>query len=161
MKITEIIGIIVCVPLAIWIIFIRTGSFFNRHIRSYNKEINQFLRKRGLEAVEIRFPRKDDWKYSPFKKRSVLTSNIVRNCEHRVIIAKNKYNSLFEFWIEVQTVNYLSPGITIKSSAKAQEDIDNSPLQDDVITNFSHCPACNYKLSEFDKECPDCGLNFV
>nr|WP_321451235.1 hypothetical protein [uncultured Carboxylicivirga sp.] len=140
----------------------------NRYFRSYEKEIFNYLDKKGLNLTEICSPNNLDWKTSPFEKPSSFSMGflIIRvfgfltswtKREYRLVHAISSKGKARLYWLEIETSFFCKPELKFREGKIRKEKLKASK---NVITSFDNCPACNYKLDEQDLICPDCGLNF-
>nr|WP_321407134.1 hypothetical protein [uncultured Carboxylicivirga sp.] len=140
----------------------------NRYFRSFDKEIFEYIEKKGLKVSEVYFPNKLDWKSSPFKEPSSITFGFGfinlfgfittwTKREYRLIQAISSKGKTRLYWLEIETSFFSKPVLTYKEEKIKKEKLNKNK---NIITNFTKCPACNYILNEQDLICPDCGLNF-
>jgi len=118
---------------------------------------------------EVYYPNSRDWEGSPFQKPKLIKYSflIIRffgfytswsKDEYRVIVATDSKERPRIIWLRVNTTFFSSPNLTFKEGkTKKQKTIK----PENVITNFDHCPACNYALDRSNNVCPDCGLHFT
>lgn len=139
---------------------------YNRYLRSYKKEIREYLYTQNLDFVDSISPSSNDWKKSPFKEPNKIEFRFVyfrgirwTKTEYLKIIAC-KNDKFQEFWVEIYTVYFLKPKLLFKEGNRIHkkdiESLDNVPI---IVTD--KCPACGFLISKNESICPDCGLNFA
>ena len=90
-----------------------------RNFKSFDKEIEEFLKSNNYEFIEKRKPNKEDWKNSPFKKPpnfevslSIIKINGIpvtwTDLKYKVIIGKNE-NKTKKIWLEIKTTYFQKP----------------------------------------------------
>jgi len=85
--------------------------------------------------------------------------------KHKISYIKNEINKKQFSDIENEIIKRLENGMNKEihnKIIKKEEHINKKPEKEVVIKgkkiNYNNCPACGQKLSETDKECPECGL---
>ncbi|WP_159946809.1 hypothetical protein [Polaribacter septentrionalilitoris] len=102
-----------------YIVFNHTKILYYRKLKSFNKEIEEFLKSNKQEFIEKRRPNKEDWKKSSIKKPanfevSFFTLQINgspvtwTDTKHRIIIAKNQNHKKY-YWLEIKTTYFKKP----------------------------------------------------
>lgn len=141
---------------------------YRRYLKSYTSEIENYLENQKLTLFEILYPRKEDWKISPFKKPSTFRFSFLvieingtmanwNEQKYRII----KTNEGESIWLEVDTTYFKKPKLTFKVLKEDKNPKSENGFQNITINHVKeNCPACGFKLYESDTECPDCGLNF-
>ena len=158
--------IILIVIVISFFIFINVGQIklvYRRYFKTYDQEINNYLKTKNLKLISKEFPKNEDWKNSPFEKPKkfkislliIKINGVIVNWTYKsyYILNTNKNKSI---WVEIATSYFQKPILKFKNGKKSRTKYNkNLVLVDEV------CPACGYKLKESDHKCPDCGLNFM
>jgi hypothetical protein len=66
----EIAGFLIIGFLIIFLIYQQTRLIYNRCIRTYKKEIKEYLNNKKYEYIETQYPNEKDWSKGPFAKPS-------------------------------------------------------------------------------------------
>lgn len=152
-------------------IFVTVGQMkvlYRRHLKSYQTEIENYLNGQGLSIQSVNFPEKNDWKNSPFKKpdRFSIGLGFIQingvtvkwNDQKYKIIQTNEGKTI---WLEIDTTYFKKPVLKFKTGKNEKSKKIKERSQNENIKNVTEtCPACGFRLTEYDFECPDCGLNF-
>ena len=115
----EYLFIIIISAFIIYVTYNQIRVIYYRNFKSFDKEIEEFLKSNNYEFIEKRKPNKEDWKNSPFKKPpnfevslSVIKINGLpvtwTDLKYKVIIGKNKNNTK-KIWLEVKTTYFQKP----------------------------------------------------
>jgi hypothetical protein len=103
----------------LYIVFNHTKILYYRKLKSFNQEIEEFLKSNKQEFIEKRRPNNEDWKKSSFKKPAnfevtfftfkINGSPVTWNdTKHRIIIAKNQKHKK-HYWLEIKTTYFKKP----------------------------------------------------
>ncbi|HPE56453.1 MAG TPA: hypothetical protein PK904_08650 [Bacteroidales bacterium] len=168
MTILEIIFILLGFSFAIFVTVGQVKILYRRHIKSYQTEIENFLKRQGLSLLTVNSPNKNDWKNSPFIKpgRFGIKLGYVQINGVVVIWNDQRYkliqtNEGITIWLEIDTTYFKKPILTFRAGKKRKPTEMKNRQQNENIKNVTEtCPACGFRLHENDFECPDCGLNF-
>lgn len=164
MNLIDIILVSLFVGLFLYIAY----RFYKRIVIFFSDNLSDILillERKNLRIVELRKPKKEEWKHNPFKSRdSFLLIDVFLPfslISHRVLIAINKNNKKFIFWIRSTSPWFSRHKIEIKedNSKTAKKKLKEN-LDSNIKIVKELCPACNTKLSESDLKCPYCGLHF-
>jgi DNA-directed RNA polymerase subunit RPC12/RpoP len=142
-----------------YLLFNTIKLFYNRYLRTYKLEINEYLRQKGYKYVETFSAKKKDWSRSPIKMPSQyelgpFTRGVQWTKYEYLIIVGERNQKYHEFWLEIKT-SYFQKSKLIFSDGQRINYIDNKNSEL-VIEN---CPNCGYMLfSNDDINCPDCGF---
>ena len=115
----EYLFIVIIITILIYVTFNQVRILYYRYFKSFDKEIEEFLKSNNYEFIEKRKPNKEDWKKSPFKKPpkfkvrlSLIKINGVpvtwTDLKYKVIIGKNKNNTK-KIWLEIKTTYFQKP----------------------------------------------------
>jgi hypothetical protein len=115
----EYLFIVIIITIVIYATFNQVRVLYYRNFKSFDKEIEEFLKSNNYEFIEKRKPNKEDWKKSPFKKPpnfevsiSIIKINGVpvtwTDLKYKVIIGKNKNNTK-KIWLEIKTTYFQKP----------------------------------------------------
>jgi hypothetical protein len=115
----EYLFIVIIITIVIYATFNQVRVLYYRNFKSFDKEIEEFLKSNNYEFIEKRKPNKEDWKKSPFKKPpnfevsiSIIKINGVpvtwTDLKYKVIIGKNK-NKTKKIWLEIKTTYFQKP----------------------------------------------------
>ena len=115
----EYLFIIIISAFIIYVTYNQIRVIYYRNFKSFDKEIEEFLKTNNYEFIEKRKPNKEDWKNSPFKKPpnfevslSVIKINGLpvtwTDLKYKVIIGKNKNNKK-KIWLEIKTTYFQKP----------------------------------------------------
>jgi|TARA_B110000037_G_C16742143_1_gene351653 hypothetical protein len=115
----EYLFIIIISAFIIYVTYNQIRVIYYRNFKSFDKEIEEFLKSNNYEFIEKRKPNKEDWKNSPFKKPpnfevslSVIKINGLpvtwTDLKYKVIIGKNKNNKK-KIWLEIKTTYFQKP----------------------------------------------------
>jgi hypothetical protein len=107
----EYLFIIIISAFIIYVTYNQIRVIYYRNFKSFDKEIEEFLKSNNYEFTEKRKPNKEDWKNSPFKKPpnfevslSVIKINGLpvtwTDFKYKVIIGKNKTKKI---WLEIKS----------------------------------------------------------
>ena len=168
MTIFEIIFILLAFLFAIFVTVGQMKVLYRRHIKSYQTEIENFLKGQGLSLLTVNSPNKNDWKNSPFKEPSRFGIRLGYVQINGVIVTWNdqryriiQTNEGKTIWLEIDTTYFKKPILTFRAGKKRKSTEMKNIQQNENIKNVTEtCPACGFRLNENDFECPDCGLNF-
>ena len=168
MTIFEIIFILLAISFAIFVTVGQMKVLYRRHLKSYKTEIENFLKGQGLSIQTFNSPTKNDWKNSPFRKPDRFRISLGYMQINGVIVTWNdqKYkiiqtNEGKTIWLEIDTTYFKKPTLTFRAGKKRKSKKIKHSQQNENIKNVTEtCPACGFRLTENDFECPDCGLNF-
>ena len=143
----------------------------NRYIRSYKAEIDDYLKDKGLKFLDSSIPTIKDWSKSPFSKPSnfevkfiLLKLNgtfITWTKKNYLLIKAKKNETVNEFWLEIVTTYFKNSKMTFKAANKSLNKKPKKTEKVEFVNVGENCPACNFKISIKDAQCPDCGLNFA
>jgi len=115
----EYLFIIIISAFIIYVTYNQIRVINYRNFKSFDKEIEEFLKSNNYEFIEKRKPNKEDWKNSPFKKPpnfeislSVIKINGIpvtwTDLKYKVIIGKNE-NKTKKIWLEIKTTYFQKP----------------------------------------------------
>ena len=121
----------------------------------------------------MRFPKEGDWTKSPFTRPPKFRMSIspigtingmfvsTQPFEKYLVVAGQKKDKIYEFWLMITIANFHKP-ILVFQEGNVNENLDsqNKYNVSNIVQVKDVCPACEFKLSEEDKSCPNCGLNF-
>ena len=124
----EYLFIIIIIALMIYVTFNQVRVIYYRNIKSFDKEIEEYLKHHNYEFIECRKPNKEDWKKSPFKKPpnfdvslSVIKINGIpvtwTDLKYKVIIGQNNQQKK-SIWLEIKTVFFQKPQLTFLINKK-------------------------------------------
>ena len=121
MTIFEIIFIVLAISFAIFVTVGQMKVLYRRHLKSYQTEIENFLKGQGLSMQTVNSPTKNDWKNSPFKKPDRFGISLGYIQINGVIVTWNdqKYkiiqsNEGKTIWLEIDTTYFRKPVLTFK-----------------------------------------------
>lgn len=166
----ETILIILTIILGLFLFVEQIRLFYNRYLRTYGTEITNFLSSKGFELIETRYPNNADWSGSPFSKPPKIefllafvkiNGRIVSwtNLEYLIVEGEKQQNHR-EFWIEIKTTYFQKPILAFRDGRTITKKEINNLKQINFVKVKDKCPACGFRISENDKSCPDCGLNY-
>lgn len=115
----EYLFIVIISAFIIYITYNQIRVIYYRNFKSFDKEIEEFLKSNNYEFIEKRKPNKEDWKNSPFKKPpnfevslSIIKINGIpvtwTDLKYKVIIGKNE-NKTKKIWLEIKTTYFQKP----------------------------------------------------
>ena len=115
----EYIFIAIIIAIVLYATFNQVKVLYYRNFKSFDSEIEKFLKSNNFELVETRKPNKEDWKKSPFKKPpnfeislSIIKINGIpvtwTDLKYKVIIGKNE-NKRKKIWLEIKTSYFQKP----------------------------------------------------
>jgi hypothetical protein len=115
----EYLFIIIISAFIIYVTYNQIRVINYRNFKSFDKEIEEFLKSNNYEFIEKRKPNKEDWKNSPFKKPpnfevslSIIKINGIpvtwTDLKYKVIIGKNE-NKTKKIWLEIKTTYFQKP----------------------------------------------------
>ncbi|PHR70995.1 MAG: hypothetical protein COA67_07290 [Lutibacter sp.] len=115
----EYLFIIIISAFIIYVTYNQIRVIYYRNFKSFDREIEEFLKSNNYEFIEKRKPNKEDWKKSPFKKPpnfkvslSVIKINGVpvtwTDLKYKVVIGKNEKNTK-KIWLEIKTTYFQKP----------------------------------------------------
>jgi hypothetical protein len=115
----EYLFIIIISAFIIYITYNQIRVIYYRNFKSFDKEIEEFLKSNNYEFIEKKKPNKEDWKNSPFKKPpnfevslSIIKINGIpvtwTDLKYKVIIVKNE-NKTKKIWLEIKTTYFQKP----------------------------------------------------
>ncbi|WP_339885847.1 hypothetical protein [Polaribacter vadi] len=104
----------------IYVTYNQIRVIYYRNFKSFDKEIEEFLKTNNYEFIEKRKPNKEDWKKSPFKKPpnfevslSLIKINGIpvtwTDLKYKVIIGKKNENKTKKIWLEIKTTYFQKP----------------------------------------------------
>jgi|TARA_R110001606_G_C15202636_1_gene631882 hypothetical protein len=104
----------------IYVTYNQIRVIYYRNFKSFDKEIEEFLKSNNYEFIEKRKPNKEDWKNSPFKKPpnfevslSIIKINGIpvtwTDLKYKVIIGKKNENKTKKIWLEIKTTYFQKP----------------------------------------------------
>tara|TARA_R110002050_G_scaffold585_2_gene4214 strand:- start:51 stop:425 length:375 start_codon:yes stop_codon:yes gene_type:complete len=116
----EYLFVIIISVIIIYVTYNQIRVIYYRNFKSFDKEIEEFLKTNNYEFIEKRKPNKEDWKKSPFKKPpnfEVSLSLIKINgmpvtwtdLKYKVIIGKKNENRTKKIWLEIKTTYFQKP----------------------------------------------------
>ena len=144
--------------------------FYNRYLRTYRIEIKNFLSSKGFELIDTRYPNDADWSRSPFSKPPqiglllafvTINGRIVSwtNLEYLIVEGEKQQNQR-EFWIEIKTTYFQKPILAFRDGRTISKKEINKSRERIFVKVKDKCPACGFRITENDKSCPDCRLNY-
>ena len=115
----EYLLIVIIVAFFVYLTITQVRVLYYRNFKSYDGEIEDFLKSHDYKFIEKRKPNNEDWKKSPFKKPpdfEISFSSIKINglpvtwtdLKYKVIIGENK-NQAKEVWLEIKTTYFQKP----------------------------------------------------
>ncbi len=115
----EYFFIFTVVLLIIYVTYNQIKVIYYRNFKSFDKEIETFLKSNNYQLIEKRKPNKEDWKNSPFEKppNFKVTLSVVKinglpvtwtDLKYKVIIGK-KENRTKQIWLEIKTTYFQKP----------------------------------------------------
>ena len=115
----EYIFIAIIIAIVLYATFNQVKVLYYRNFKSFDSEIEKFLKSNNFKLVETRKPNKEDWKKSPFKKPpnfeislSIIKINGIpvtwTDLKYKVIIGKNE-NKRKKIWLEIKTSYFQKP----------------------------------------------------
>ena len=115
----EYLFIIIISAFIIYVTYNQIRVIYYRNFKSFDKEIEEFLKSNNYEFIKKRKPNKEDWKNSPFKKPpnfeislSIIKINGIpvtwTDLKYKVIIGKNE-NKTKKIWLEIKTTYFQKP----------------------------------------------------
>jgi len=124
----EYLFIIIIIALIIYVTYNQVRVIYYRNFKSFDREIEGFLKSNNYQFIEKRKPNKEDWKKSPFKKPpnfevslSIIKINGIpitwTNLKYKVIIGKNK-NHTKKIWLEIKTTYFQKPKLKFDFNGK-------------------------------------------
>ncbi|MGO4911931.1 hypothetical protein [Leeuwenhoekiella sp. W20_SRS_FM14] len=158
----EGIFIVFILPLIVYLNYLAVRRFYY-YFKGYSKEISDFLKENGLTLIEVKKPKTEDWKISPFetKDSSIFEFALPFSMRtHYFFIVEDKKNMVQEYWIRNRTPLFGKRKTEFKI-AKVKRPIAeyiNHSNNDFIYSKTDSCPACSAKIGIEEKECPDCGL---
>jgi hypothetical protein len=116
----EYLLIIIISAFIIYVTYNQIRVIYYRNFKSFDKEIEEFLKTNNYEFIEKRKPNKEDWKKSPFKKPpnfevslSLIKINGIpvtwTDLKYKVIIGKKNENKTKKIWLEIKTTYFQKP----------------------------------------------------
>ena len=116
----EYLFIIIISAFIIYVTYNQIRVIYYRNFKSFDKEIEEFLKTNNYEFIEKRKPNKEDWKKSPFKKPpnfevslSLIKINGIpvtwTDLKYKVIIGKKNENKTKKIWLEIKTTYFQKP----------------------------------------------------
>ena len=155
----DILGIIFFLALFVIGIYNQIKLLYDRYLKSYKNEFNEYLRATGYEYIDTWDPAEYDWNHSPFIKPPVFSVSLIvttplqwTKVEYYIVIGK-KSDKYKEFWVEI-TTSYLKK---TKLIFKSGNNIIYNP--DVVNVKKEYCPQCGYMLFNLnEKKCPNCNF---
>lgn len=141
---------------------------YQRYLKSYEPEIANHLISYGLSFQAAYPPNSDDWENSPFRKPAKFQFSLLVTHVNGIMVSWNdkKYKIIETtegktIWLEIDTTYFKKPVLTFKDGIERKPgNIKDNPQYQNVKNVSETCPACGFRLTENDFECPDCGLNF-
>ncbi len=111
-----------------YISFNQIRIIYYRNFKSFDKEIEEFLKSNSYQFIEKRKPNKEDWKESPFKKPpnfevslSIIEINGApvtwTDLKYKVIIGENESHKN-QIWLEIKTTYFQKPKLTFNFNRK-------------------------------------------
>jgi hypothetical protein len=115
----EYLLIITITAFFIYITYNQVQVIYYRNFKSFDEEIEGFLKSHNYQFIEKRKPNKEDWKKSPFKKPpnfevsfAVIKINGLpvtwTDLKYKVIIGKNE-DKTKKIWLEIKTTYFQKP----------------------------------------------------
>lgn len=116
----EYLFVIIISVFIIYVTYNQIRVIYYRNFKSFDKEIEEFLKSNNYEFIEKRKPNKEDWKNSPFKKPpnfevslSIIKINGIpvtwTELKYKVIIGKKNENKTKKIWLEIKTTYFQKP----------------------------------------------------
>lgn len=116
----EYLFVIIISVFIIYVTYNQIRVIYYRNFKSFDKEIEEFLKSNNYEFIEKRKPNKEDWKNSPFKKPpnfevslSIIKINGIpvtwTDLKYKVIIGKKNENKTKKIWLEIKTTYFQKP----------------------------------------------------
>lgn len=115
----EYLFIAIFVALFLYITYNQIRVLYYRNFKSFNKEIEEFLKSNNYEFVENRKPTQEDWKKSPFEQPSDLEISFViirvnglpvtwTDLKYKIIFGEHN-NQITKIWMEIKTTYFQKP----------------------------------------------------
>lgn len=115
----EYLFVIIISVFIIYVTYNQIRVIYYRNFKSFDKEIEEFLKSNNYEFIEKRKPNKEDWKKSPFKKppKFKVTFFVIKinglpvtwtDLKYKVIIGKDENRSK-QIWLEIKTTYFQKP----------------------------------------------------
>lgn len=100
-------------------------TLYDRHLRNYDKTVEQFLSDHLLTKIRVSYPTKIDWKTSPFEKPpnfsfSLGTLKVLGmrvspfKIEHKIIWCQNENQEIVKIWMELKTAIFTKTRFNLK-----------------------------------------------
>ncbi len=116
----EYLSVIILTLFIIYVTYNQIRVIYYRNFKSFDKEIEEFLKINNYEFIEKRKPNEEDWKKSPFKKPpnlevslSLIKINGIpvnwTDLKYKVIIGKKNENKTKKIWLEIKTTYFQKP----------------------------------------------------
>ena len=116
----EYLFVTIISAIIIYVTYNQIRVIYYRNFKSFDKEIEEFLKTNNYEFIEKRKPNKEDWKKSPFKKPpnfevslSLIKINGIpvtwTDLKYKVIIGKKNENKTKKIWLEIKTTYFQKP----------------------------------------------------
>ncbi len=91
-----------------------------RYFDTYDKQIENYLKKNGLQQIKIESPKKEDWANSPFKSPKKIEISLVQirvlgmpvdysSKKYKLILAKSADGKTRRVWMEVESNLFSKP----------------------------------------------------
>lgn len=171
-EIVDVLFIVFLVGLFLWVSYHQIRVFSDRNFRGYHDEIRQYLLDHSLELMEIRFPNNIDWKDNCFAKPPIISISLVQfringipitwtDRKYKIIDAIDKKGRETRVWLEIETNYFQKPILTFKQVRRSKFfDPPSVDVSENITIVRDRCPACGWKLSGGETECPECELHF-
>jgi hypothetical protein len=125
----EYLFIAIIVAFFIYLTINQIRVLYYRNFKSFEGEIEEFLKSHNYEFIEKRNPNKEDWKKSPFKKPpnfkvslSIIKINGIpvtwTDFKYKVIIGRNQ-NKTKQIWLEIKTTYFQKPKLKFDFNEKS------------------------------------------
>ena len=115
----EFVVVLLLILVFVYLVYNQIMILYFRYFKSFDKEIETFLKLNNYKLLEKRNPNKEDWKSSPFNKPDDFKVNIVvvrinslpvtwTVLKYMVILLENENKKI---WMESKTTYFRKPKI--------------------------------------------------
>jgi len=165
MKETSTIIIVAFIFLFFLYLNYRVLKRFYYFFKSFLFESINFLEKNNLKLIELKNPEKKEWNDNPFNSRNSYLLEVwlpFTLKKHKVIIASDKKNKLYKYWLLSTTP--LFGKFKLEFKLDKSKNIERR-IKERIFKNIkivkNECPACKSLITSNETECPNCGLKII